>query len=1066
MGQVLLLSGPEQSERAARVDALLREGGNGALLLTPTSAYAALRREKLLLEGVLPGAWGNPVREFNDFARHLLEAEGLFVQLLDDFERLLIVEGCIARMISEDRLCLFDEKTEVPRERGITAAPVPPGLARHLLRVITQLKQAAIEPEEFETRLKKTGATPMDIAVAGVYAAYQEALKATGQYDVPGLYWEAELHCTESTPKALRGVKLLALDGFDDFTPSQFRLIASLARHVEQLVFGLNLDPSPSRADLYTRSIETASQLRERFEVVEDPVRIPEPERYSAFAAASVFWRDPPSAPAGLAEDLEIHTYADAIHEIEGIGRRVKTLLLDGGVAPERIAVVFRDLDAVADTVRTVFREFGLPCRMRHRPRLRQSALGSFLRRFIEAGTAWRREAVLDVLLSPWSRGGAALPEATPMLARMARIIGGFEEWRDRLEALRVRIEKGTGDEIEELLAHFPEAAAAVAELQQGIARLWALWQEWPDTATQRQYAGLLEGILNELGVEATVLQHLAPEMAGVEHAALDALYDLLRILTEYEGEIQLSRADFFERFEIGLRETSFQPPSDRGGVFIGDPAAVRNLDFDYMFFGGLVEGVMPASRAVSAVYGDMDLERLRHAGIVLEGRREHNARERLLFHHVLAAARRGLYLSWRVHKDGGGEATPSAFLTELQSIFAGWADIEAAAPRAGSFVPGPMELASVRELRNAAFLHEASLQKAFPEYCAEAALGASIEQLRQNDTPFGEYDGMLCDPAIVAQIAERFGMAHIFSVNQLEAYLACPFRFFTERILRVGETDVPAAEFDPRRYGAILHRALETFHKRYAGKAIPEIDPEEALAAAHEAVAEAFQALAWAEITAPPGLVAAEAGRMKAQIKRYLSIESKGADRWKPTYFEAAFGPLKGPSGDPPSTPEPFELDTPEGKIRFAGRIDRIDLDQNMARIIDYKSGGAPPAAEIKQGLSLQLTLYSWVLEQFLLANFICEEAWFISVGNKKNSRNALKLRGITREYLEKNAQVAITRAVQGIRAAQFPPVPATDKTCDYCPHQAACRFSKRRIERKAPASSVEWEEDKGDEE
>jgi ATP-dependent helicase/nuclease subunit B len=1060
MGRILLFTGPDRSDRAARIDALLREEAGAALLLTPAYAYASARREELLLGASLPGAWGNPVREFNDFARYLLEAEGREVRLLGDFERLLILEGCLGGMEASGGLSLFHAEAQPD-----TAAGMTPGLARHLLRVITQLKQAAIEPEDFQGRVERAGAAPIDQAVAQVYAAYQDALKATGHYDVPGLYWEAERHCLGAAPKALHGIRLLALDGFDDFTPSQFRLIQALSRQVDRLVFGLNLDPAPDRADLYARSIETAQQIRQRFEVLETNAGLTPPKRYSDFAATTVFWRDPPRAIEGLTPDLEIHTHADVLHEIESIARKIKRLILDEGVAPERIAVVFRDFDGIAATLRAVFREFGLPCRIHHKQALRQSALGAFLRRLIEAGAAWRREAVLDVLLSPWGAGASPIPLAAPLLARMARIVGGIEEWRNRLGSLRARVENGTGEEIEELIGRLPEAALMIDDLQQRIERLWDLWHEWPDSATQRNYVELFARILKELGVEETAAQRLNPEIADSEQVALDALYDLLRTLTEFEGDTPLSREAFLERLEIGLRETTYLVTGGRGGVFCGNPAAVRNLAFDHVFFGGLIEGVIPAPPPANAVYADQDRDRLRQAGIVIEGRREHNARERLLFHHVLSVARQGLYLSWRVHKDAGGEATPSAFLTEVQSIFSGWADIEAPAPRADSFVPGPCGLGSLRDLRNAAFHHAPALLEAFPDACAAAVHGAAIEQCRQNNEPFGPYDGMLDDPALVGEIATRFGEAHIFSVNQIEGYLACPFRFFTERILGVRETKVPSAEFDPRRYGAILHRALENFHQQQLGKAIPEIAFEEAQETARHAVADAFKTMSRAEITAPPGLVAAEEGRMNTQIDRYLHIEHEGKDQWKPMHFEVAFGPVKGPKDDPLTTPDPFVLETPEGPIRFSGRIDRIDRDGASARIIDYKSGSAPSSGEIKQGLSLQLTLYAWVLDRVLFEDVGCEEAWFISVGNKKSSRNALNLKGVDREELDQNANAAIVRALRGIRAAQFPPVPATENTCNYCPFQAACRYSKRRIERKAPASDGGENEDNGDE-
>ena len=51
----------------------------------------------------------------------------------------------------------------------------------------------------------------------------------------------------------------------------------------------------------------------------------------------------------------------DVQHELETVARAVKTHLLEGGTAPGRIAVAFRDFAPVAGPLRGVFREFAFP---------------------------------------------------------------------------------------------------------------------------------------------------------------------------------------------------------------------------------------------------------------------------------------------------------------------------------------------------------------------------------------------------------------------------------------------------------------------------------------------------------------------------------------------------------------------------------------------------------------------------------------------------------------------------------------------------------------------------------
>ena len=225
--------------------------------------------------------------EFTGFAENLLAAEGRRPRRLDSLVRLLLMEACVA------------SAPKLPFADGARRDMVTPGWANHLLGVITDLKQAAVEPAEFAARIgAHKGPEPIDAFVAEVYAAYQKALHDAGAYDVPGLYWEARAVCETGTPRILKGVELVALDGFDDFTPSQARLIAAMAPHVPRMVVGLNYDMRPERADLFDVPRTAHDRLKTALEskgldVVRTPDLFPPPpETWVQYAAATLLPQD------------------------------------------------------------------------------------------------------------------------------------------------------------------------------------------------------------------------------------------------------------------------------------------------------------------------------------------------------------------------------------------------------------------------------------------------------------------------------------------------------------------------------------------------------------------------------------------------------------------------------------------------------------------------------------------------------------------------------------------------------------------------------------------------------
>ncbi len=365
--------------------------------------------------------------------------------------------------------------------------------------------------------------------------------------------------------------------------------------------------------------------------------------------------------------------------------------------------------------------------------------------------------------------------------------------------------------------------------------------------------------------------------------------------------------------------------------------------------------------------------------------------------------------------------------------------------------------VSSMRDLLDFAFAStDTTLRESLRGRMPGAAAGAEVENARNEAAGFGRYDGVIQDERLAGEVRQRFNEKHVFSVNQLETWLDCPFRFFAERILKLEPVEEPAAEFDPRVRGIILHKILERFHKHFAGVPAAHIPEAEALETAARMVDEVFERYAAHSATAPDGVSRVEKLRMADTVERYLKVERENGDtQWRSLHFEVDFGltPSESEQRDPVSVEAPFEFDADGEQVLFSGRIDRVDKnDDNAARIVDYKTTLRVQPKDIKEGRSIQLIVYALALERLVMPGVQCREAIFVQPGIKKRIESLGHDNGKFpwAERL-KAAQSAVSIAVNGIRNAEFPPTPAAAKrSCAYCPVKRVCRWEKSRIDRK----------------
>ncbi|HOE66117.1 MAG TPA: PD-(D/E)XK nuclease family protein [Candidatus Hydrogenedentes bacterium] len=1051
MARAALLMGPKRSARTSRINALLVERWGSAILLVPSRRQARARLDAILRDHDLPGAWGDPIQTFEDFAAVLLRSEGIFAEPIDEIERRMLLEQAIARICGRKGSGRMEEFAD---NRGFLA---------HALKTITQLKQAAVDPAAFRQQLQqRKRPSALDCSMADLYETYQAILQEKSAYDRIGVLWEACDLAQRLRPAAMEGVRALLLDAFDDFTPSEFRLIEAIARHVDEIFWGINAEQdNPSAVDLYAAPLRTARMVRARFAgLTEHVFSAPPPASWTECASQELFWRNRPTSLDGLEQNIFARVYADPVQEMEDVCRRVKGLHLERKIPFDRIAIVCWDLQKMARPLRTALTGFGVPFGMIQRVAIGETAPGAFALTLLDALTAWKRDDVVEVVTSRWNAtsdsGDDVFAQCLPMIVRLAHIIEGRDEWLSGLDRLSRLLESSESAETRDLLRRFPHLPNALAWTIKKVAAFDAMSARFADQASLASYLDVFVALLERDLSIAQTLVHARESEKFREVSAIQALFQTIGRLAAWRVEqTPMPRSRFFALLRQAIHETLCDDHSDQAGVMCFDADLVRNLEFDYVFFFGLNEGVVPRPRAINAVYSDADIADLREAGIPFETKEEHTQREMLLFAHVIASARVALNISWSHLGADGRERLESPYLRSLRELLP---EIPVDV-RCNALAPEVSAIASWRDLANAAFDGPASLRQCFSDRFRWIEMGCSLEKRRESRCPLDAYDGMVSDAAARRLLRDEYGEDRLFSVGQLETYAACPFCYFVERVLGISDIATPAAEFDPRVRGRILHVALQRFHEHYRGKAILEIDPGEAHAVMCDILEACFHEHAWRSANAPRGVAGVEQAQLRARLLRYLRREAGNSQEacWKPMHFEISFGRAPRESDSEWNTAEAFALQR-DGKIlRLSGRMDRIDIhdQQSLARIIDYKTVLRVSSAAIDAGRSLQLSLYALALEALLLKGFVCAEGRFVVPGD--DSLEALG-RSEKNPKWETRRQVAIDAAfhgAEGIRDGKFPPSPS-ETACRYCPFRRACRYEEWRIAAKLEESPL----------
>ncbi len=196
-------------------------------------------------------------------------------------------------------------------------------------------------------------------------------------------------------------------------------------------------------------------------------------------------------------------------------------------------------------------------------------------------------------------------------------------------------------------------------------------------------------------------------------------------------------------------------------------------------------------------------------------------------------------------------------------------------------------------------------------------------------------------------------------SVTSFKTYLACPYRFYLSRVLKLSRSDDDATELDGAAFGDLAHAVLERFGRGDVREATDAGTIQRQLDhLLDELVRDRFG-------TRPSAALVVQIEQLRLRLHALARWQADWATQgWRIEHAELSF------------SDRPGKLDVDGEPMLLTGRIDRIDVNTQTGQrvILDYKTsdtGDSPEKTHRKRSgewIDLQLPLYRHLARELVL--------------------------------------------------------------------------------------------------
>jgi ATP-dependent helicase/nuclease subunit B len=1111
---------------AGLAERLRADRARQVLCIVPTGGAARRLEQRLLREHDLPGLYGAPIRTFYRLARDIARDTRLGTHDLSDLQRSLLL-----RDIAAD--------ADVPTLARVQQFP---GFAAALGDLIGEIKLAMVGPEQLQEALAQLPGEEADLAaklrdILTLYKRYHEILGAQKLHDAEGLMWHAVAEI-EKRPDLLAPASVFFFHGFRSFNQVQLRLVEAIAASAREVRIKLPYDPT--RPDVFAPSQRAIETLRHRLACeLRAAARSGCDAGDIAHIAADLFRADAQQKPSeGSAIILESGSPAQ---EAEQVAREIQLLVAGAAEAPDsrrdnrpahrrdvRPSLTYGDIAIIArgaearQRMSHLLARCGVPVNERVAS-LAASAAGRCLVSCLQTILHdWPASLVGSTLKSP-CLGGDAIATARAEIASWKQGINEgrevwFQEWGDddTVEARRRVLEPMR------LLEDKLKQAASPADMADAVRELVKAFAppDGDDPAAQRDDAMARQKIEQVIGEIAASTQQTAKSEGSPRQPDSSGVATRRR----------LSWQRFCEDLERAIAAAGYKPgPRAADAVTILDAQRLGGETYPVVFVVNLLENVLPAQAREDPFLRDRERRLLaaENPQIRLDLAADRQAEERLLFWRAISCATDRLYLSYPTEDENANEVLPSFYVDEVRQLFEreGPGRLRTVTRRFSDLAPAPARAICAADWA-ASILHGFACDLSPAEQAEHIAhfnawlawSGAPPDPLRGCPgapparrarpelyvAPAPDYPRVLADEALLAALKDR---DRPYTPTELEAYLACPYLYFCQRLLAISAVERELAPLD---VGLVLHGVLARLYREWSRESGGPVDVTGR--SAQEVVERALelldQALAREPRFAnqPSALRSMEREALRGTLELFVAADlmQTGARGLRPAYFELRFGGYASgrrggpdasglshfaaardlPAGADPSL-APLDLGEVHGRrALIGGRVDRVDLTgDGRAVIVDYKLGGQSDMRDLDGGAMLQAPLYAMAVRQALRLDLAGVEYATIRTRRRRGVYCAQRLLArrktvfdlvLTPEEMEAKLDAAAERArhcIAMIQRGEMPRGPRDSRDawrqCQRCAYQDICRVDAwtlrqimRERERAAGTAAVEAQE------
>lgn len=510
----------------------------------------------------------------------------------------------------------------------------------------------------------------------------------------------------------------------------------------------------------------------------------------------------------------------------------------------------------------------------------------------------------------------------------------------------------------------------------------------------------------------------------------------------------------------------------DNSGVKVLNPDLARGKFYDLVLLLGVNEGLFPRLSAGNPLFDPLEDQQLFRIGINLINSRWEMEREKIRFNSCLAFTRKEVFLSYRTSDEEGGYLIKSPFIDEVESLMDEEVLKKVTAPvlymrdrflfqeKAASLREGIRKVSDRvwqkkgEEIEALDYLAWIIRQEELKDQLEYIHHSAQIELGRANKPYFDNYDGLLSNPQLAQQDA-KYG----FSPSQLNSYVSCPFKYYSERVLELSDLDEEEG-LGARSLGSFYHEILHKYYSendswyKYDAERLKEIFQERVnIFNGGNLSAKIFQFIQeelWLVISA-----------FLEQDALNLQYYYDKTGCWlKPIMLE-----------------QPFSINHSFGGNLLRGVVDRVDLEMDKNGeytgkfiIYDYKKSSGKTLKDCLEVKDFQLPIYYLAIEDYLQKTFALENPECLALlyySIEKNSRSGIVskdfkkhlFKGSTgpRDLVGKNNLAILIewiasrggQLIEDIRQGKFnlPEACNSDTGIFSCSYRSICRYDRYRI-------------------